>query len=897
MLGSVGARHPIDAPPQLCPLTNEVAEYEKILSIRDQVFAGTHPRLKVPNNVVRKIAPRPVQTASSSFPASQASPSESSAPSQDQSQDQSRSQLSSAPQKIATPEEVPATPSADADTQAVDGQAVVTKTTSEINPIFLTKSDDLIRAESRLQRQRIERTLRDQLEQKKIDSRTKPPPQEIAPDFDVSQVLSEALEIVKPVSVNDVERTNGNLAASDSFDENSFYSSKAPDSPQNNDQTNDQSNDHRAEEYSTLRDHPMGMDEDEITIPLVEHSSAETAMDSPADRNGLTAQTCVPQVGAPTNKSAASGSGDNAQTWGDSQPHRTTPSDLIEEAEYSPPGPNASLNGRRESIHHLSAPSFAGSSNRRQSYTELSFRNQQSPTSRDIKVVRNHITSPIAPQPSRVSPLAVSKVPSVSQPRQGPKQSFQQPIELGSARTSPEGPVPPMLSRKRRRLQKQKARKREDGRSTADTRKAAEARSGAESPDIPYIKPEPISPPPFFATPPAQYPRRRLVQELPSDFDYIPQYNAVDTRRDLGGRGPIYEDRHGKTYELESPIDLNAPREVPRAVYRRPPVREDHDLRRVASLQHARQAEYINEFGEPAVDVPSRYGRAVSIAERPVVERPRYYTEGQPPSYSRRYLSRPVSPPHYRENYQEVPPESRILAPPPAPPQRRVLVDSEGNRYLEPMEESRPMPPPARYSTIEPFEEVAHRPNGRTRAMSIIDDPYRGRRYVQEMPPPEIAYRRVPSYSHNPEVGPRVYDREVPDRSSVLRSGSVQVVDFPHSSLQPAYVEEAAYPREKIVRVASVRPPPVATGRVEEVQDIRPRMQSVRPPRREVSVYLDDDGRQIQQYAPPAVERYHDGYNPAPIRDQGFYEAEGAASRAEPAEGASEVIHRMPRRY
>jgi hypothetical protein len=34
---------------------------------------------------------------------------------------------------------------------------------SEIDPIFLTKSDDLIRAELQLQRQRLERALRDQV--------------------------------------------------------------------------------------------------------------------------------------------------------------------------------------------------------------------------------------------------------------------------------------------------------------------------------------------------------------------------------------------------------------------------------------------------------------------------------------------------------------------------------------------------------------------------------------------------------------------------------------------------------------------------------------------------------------------------------------------------------------
>lgn len=104
---------------------------------------------------------------------------------------------------------------------------------SEINPILLTKSDDLVRAELGLQRQRLERTLRDQLELRKQESKQKPSAQDTKPDFDVSEVLKQAQEIVRPVSLTDPSETAGQ---NDSFDDNSYYSSKAPDSPPMGDQ-------------------------------------------------------------------------------------------------------------------------------------------------------------------------------------------------------------------------------------------------------------------------------------------------------------------------------------------------------------------------------------------------------------------------------------------------------------------------------------------------------------------------------------------------------------------------------------------------------------------------------------------------------------------------------------
>jgi hypothetical protein len=102
---------------------------------------------------------------------------------------------------------------------------------SEINPILLEKSDDLIKAEIQLQRQRLERALREQIEQQKLAAKALLQTSESLPNFDLSEVLSKALAIVHP-SINADAESSADAPArppsstSDSFDENTFYSSQ-----------------------------------------------------------------------------------------------------------------------------------------------------------------------------------------------------------------------------------------------------------------------------------------------------------------------------------------------------------------------------------------------------------------------------------------------------------------------------------------------------------------------------------------------------------------------------------------------------------------------------------------------------------------------------------------------
>ncbi|PGH18324.1 hypothetical protein AJ80_04502 [Polytolypa hystricis UAMH7299] len=826
---------PVAFPPDL----HELQQYEQIVKIHDDIFSGQHPRLKVPQHLIRKVTPRSIQTPPLPAPVEQSTAAQ--------------------PKMHPLASSAQSTPlsngSAAAITEATGSHASATKTISEIDPIFLTKSDDLIRAEIQLQRQRIERNLRDHLDQKRLEYRQKTCLQESKPDFDVEEVLTKALELVKPISTSDIDGANANTAASDSFDENSFYSSKAPDSPQNVAQ-------HEPVTVPNQQLHPMDIDQSDAEAHVgranerareygIGHRSAEDS-DMQASPFNI-ADKRAPMSRTPENVMVSGHSPND-------NPIRDQP-DVYDEPEYSPPGPDIPSSFSREEgdVIRETEPAYRRRSNGRPGDLGRQSRRNQSPP-RDVRVVQNHITSPAAPQPSRVSPLAVSKVPPVTQNRHGrqPRYTDRSAAAQGSAHTSPEGPVQPLTSRKRRRIQESR-----------DKLRMVDQARVPVSPDQPYIKPEPVSPPPLSDLPATAPLRHKQPHDRPTLIDIAsPRYSPVGERRDAGPRAVVYDDRYVRHYDDGSPLEMAAPRSASRIALRRPQ-RDDQDLRRVASLQHIRQTEYANDYPEPVVSYQPRVVRASSyaVSDRPMpAERAQYYDEPAQP-YSRRVLTREPSPPspRYRESYADLEGDPRAMAPPP-PPTRRIVVDEEGNRYIESWGTPKiaPVVNP-RQARAETYGGAAPAPNGSVRAASIIEDPYRDRRYVQEMPPPPVTYRRAAEVPRGSVADRRYYDRDIEERVPAMRAASVQVVDYPRHA---TYVEEAPYPREEVVRMSSVRPAP---PRYEEPREPLARLQSVRPTVREVSVYVDDEPRARREYAP--VERAAPGYGAMrPIRDDGYYE-------------------------
>ncbi|KIW63392.1 hypothetical protein, variant [Phialophora macrospora] len=185
---------------------DEALEYEKILRIRDEVFSGTHPRLTVPAHAIRVPSSQNQLHVPSPSPATP-SPNRLEAGAQSNKREDELPQTHNKPNGVAAPPSGQPAPSV-----------------SEFDPVLLTKSDDLIRAETLLKRQRLEKALRDQFEQKRADARKKPAPAEAKPDFDLPAIFARVTGAAKSPSSKDDEE------ATDSVNEDEFYSSRAPDS-------------------------------------------------------------------------------------------------------------------------------------------------------------------------------------------------------------------------------------------------------------------------------------------------------------------------------------------------------------------------------------------------------------------------------------------------------------------------------------------------------------------------------------------------------------------------------------------------------------------------------------------------------------------------------------------
>ncbi|KAG0161037.1 hypothetical protein PDIDSM_8570 [Penicillium digitatum] len=822
---------------------DEVREYEKILTINDQVFSGTHPRLNVPQHLVRKSGRNaqtvPVRTHFLKNPAP-------------------TSILANSP--VASPTKQPYNSSQSASARnalsAPQLTRVASKPTSEIDPIFLTKSDDLIRAELHLQRQRLERALRDQVEFRKQEAKQRPAVQDTKPDFDVSEVFKQALEAVKPVSLSDASEANGpGGAASDSFDDNSFYSSRAPDSPP---QTGRQQKSspvaivaptepatrgavtHYADELQRLEAlNPPGSDQEMTDAYLVadqRHSHSQK-------------QARYHKAEAPVSRLRDS--------------HRF---ETVDEPEYSPPAPAVPPADHREYPRVLE--SGAGRTSRPDArYIDRTRDIRKPPSPANVKVVRNHITSPAAPQPSRVSPLAIAKVPSVQQLRDersehGSDQVYSDP---DSARGSPNAPVFHVMSRKRRRLRDGD----EGPRQTSHRTQKADAVEA-------FIKEEPVSPPPFAEDPTVV--RSRHPAESPIYIDIAsPQYTPVYESRGPPVREPVYE-----IDPYHEPLPGAGPQRTISRMSIRRPIREEADLRRVASSQYARQSDYAREY----IEAQTRPVRAASyVVERPVQ---RYYEEA-PPYMQHRYIAADDMPPAtYRETYYEEAPPARIMA----PPLRRIVVDEHGTQYyelpqaprLQPMAPPPPPPPrPASRMSKDVYDDRVHRHVGSVRAPSVVQDPYSERHYVQEMPPPQPVYRRVTSEYARPIAADerQGYAAPLEGHEPYSRSSSVQVAEYvPRHAV---YVDERGVPQERIIRTASVRPP---QPRYENSHEVVQRVGSVRPtgPGRATSTFRD---RQPAEY----VER------PYYIRDRRYYENEDEEGDRLTLDGANDTIPRGAHRY
>lgn len=196
---------------------------------------------------------------------------------------------------------------------------------------------------------------------------------------------------------------------------------------------------------------------------------------------------------------------------------------------------------------------------------------------------------------------------------------------------------------------------------------------------------------------------------------------------------PIYyRDQEPLSRPYREYDEPSSPSTVIRAPPRKPQ-RDDHDLRRVASLQHARRP-YSPVGGAEVFAAPEpRQIRAVSHAFLERSEAPIYREASARPSAAPRYVrERSHSPVH---EYVSRQPSPTLMAPPP----RRIVVDQYGNKYYAaPVDARESMAPPSRRMEVDPYYEraITREPTMRAPARTELHE----EDVVQRMPPPPRRY-------------------------------------------------------------------------------------------------------------------------------------------------------------
>ena len=774
----------------------EILEYEKIVQFRDAIFAGTHPRIKIPPQAGRQVeAPRnvssPLPNAASQF---------------------ARATSGNHPAALSYPS------SRSPKNYRAAGR-------SEINPILLEKSDDLIRAEIQLQRQRLERSIREQLEQQKVAAKSQLQSSEALPNFDLVEVLSKALALVPPISsAAEAELSAGARSpASDSFDENTFYSSQH-DTPEPFSSPNEpkEPGEVRSNDVISVDERPApalsagGRDPQDVLSNnnhLASQFLSQAQQLPPQLPDHLRTSAVQQQALEMTNSESSSSRG--ARVGDISDVSSRQKEDIGVGTRHVDPRSSIAMiaehpvnkTGGQVPTEHLLQQAFAD--------------NATSP------LIRAHNLSPIAPQPARVSPLATARAPPIVQ--EARRIDEPQPAQVAALRQQPEG-----LSSTDSSPKGAKSADRKKGKKEKKKKRKASINENA-SPDSPYIKPEPRSPSPFSAMPlPRPQKRQRQMGQFAAELNYDePTGEEQERLPERYEQAPVPRVRE----RFEEHYD-QGPRRV-EASYQR--IERDDDYYRIRGGDYVRRAHAPTTYTVPYVPgepVPVR-AASQSMGERRVYEEPIYYREPIP-----RYSVRPDAnrdrsrSPVIRERRSPI-----HMAPPRAPV--RIIVDAYGREYID------PTPPPALRQSVAPparyrdSEVVYERAPIRTVSSRGPVEGYEDASVVYRRPsPPMVAPRRVVT---QPEYALPEY-RSYRQREYSVRPGGTMAppgeefmpVRGPVERRQMSHFEEV--PREYAPRAPSMRPEPV---RYEIPREFVGRLQSVRPepPPREYATSIRPEAR------------------------------------------------------
>jgi len=779
--------------------------YERVLGLRDAVVAGTHPTVTLPAAAIAALKATLVAPDSTDNAGQRAVPSGTSS-----AHANGTSTSTNAASQVPT---FPGLPGLGSNIPLTGGSTAqyshAKPSPSGLDPIFLEKSDSLVRAEGHLKRQRIERDLADHWEKRRTSSgRDKEFSADAPSSMSIDAALADAMKRVKPVT----GLKSAPLAASiaTSFDENDYYSSQVQ------------------SEWSS----EAGSDQ---------AVGAFTAGSETLDRldGGAPASSSKSRGKQPAHANGSSYRADNLPTsQNQSQFYAIEPDGMHEaddeDEEYSPPEPTAfdSYYDADTTMDPVADEDDDDSEYEPGEVTQGSVvvtpypHNQSSAQpSPQVPIYRNHLSHIAAPQPNRVSPLAVQKGPSIElelvngRPEMVAKpQKRRAPAQSRPSSASPSGPGTGASARKKKSgTSNNKKRKREQ--EALNRSKKRLDRQNAQSPPSPtyqepYIKPEPVSPPPFSNVPEASYPPRYTNQAAPIQLD-------PESPRRLPQPQYAY---------ASTPRHDYAPRMPPPAVVRvssasgyRAPQRDTQDLRRVASLHHAqRPASPTQRVYSPAGHYPPN-GRAYAAPRQGSVAPYAPYIEDAPaPRYP---PAEPRQEPVHLHEYRESSPA--LMAPPPAVP-RRIVVDQYGNRYYAEQPVSQPR------ASVVPVARHADSELGYERAPSRMTGAYQ--------PPPQPA--------HYEPVEPIMAPPPPPIRQHAQQEQAVEYIDshgyrvreyssrpaepvrYSHAPKSPVYQQPAPYDH---------MPPPSARPAPRELHYDMPPPPMPQPPREPTS----------SVYAPP----------------------------------------------
>ena len=516
-----------------------------------------------------------------------------------------------------------------------------------------------------------------------------------------------------------------------------------------------------------------------------------------------------------------------------------------------------------------------------------------------------------APQPARISPLAVSRVPGLDQhagrrvepgrflsPRTQVSQiapgRLNERIASEESTTSPrnsgqQSPTNPSTKKQRTRQRKRKR----EAEAAEKTRKKPQERAIAKSPE-PYIKSEPVSPPPFANMSELQPGKSRSLNQLHPDVEIVSPREFQPRRRQ-----PYYQQApRPQSLRYASPASPAVVQITSPGGYARPK-RDDQDLRRVASLHTAQRQR------SPAHSPVAPY-RTVSQPhlDQPTPPSARYRAESgiRPSQYGR--SERSMSPPQLRmarDPYmQRV--ESPGLMPPPPPPPRRIVVDQYGNKYVAAEETPAPMPPPPpahgpRMSVAPqiPHEvEVAYERAPSRASVAYAPQPQHMVHDDGRMPPPPPSMRRVVVQPEAETLDYRAYRQREYSRHpepQYYREEPVYMRDgLPGHAPAQTF---AAYPADHGApaghgRAYSVRPDAETIRYVSRAPSVMPQPEYVRMPEsagpaqgiRAVSVAPGSDyGRMAE---PRYTYQYPQAYPMAPPAGRGYMEDDSPRATAPP---------------